>query len=163
MKILFYTYLTVDSEREKKKDLMWISRRNLSAAMDCPWPTVGPNFTKHKSVAAISSLHTPENLSLNSQLPALCPACLCHLVNNYRETLILFFYQQTETGPIDHNWIIWIPHLHKTYQIENTGENFLYKRQLPLCLYGTQFATWIWTPGYSSFCSNKCCISLITV
>lgn len=108
--------------------------------MDCPWPRVGPNFMKNKSVAAVSSLlHTPENLRLNSGFPALCPACLCHHVNNYRETLISFFYQQTETCPFGHNWIIWIPHLHKTDLIENPGENFLHKRQLPLCLSGTQF------------------------
>lgn len=126
------------SSLRRKIHLMWTLRRDLSAEMDSPWLTEGPNFMDNKSLEAICRqgfsriLYPGKSLRLNPWLPALRPAFFCHLVNPCWETLVSSFYQPTDTCVIQselHNFDI--PHLHKTNVIENLGRKFHYNRLLP--------------------------------
>lgn len=94
----------VDSKR--KSSLLCNLRRDLSANMDSPWSTHGPNFINNKSLVSICwqrLLSYPvcqEEPQTELSAPTLFSTCLHHLSNHCKESLVSSFYQWTEPCPI---------------------------------------------------------------
>lgn len=140
--------------QRRKIHLMCTLRSNLSAGVDSPGSTRGPNFMNNKNLAAIcwQGFFT---YSVYSWLPALCPACLNKPSESTtaRKPWFCLSTNGMRLALSNQNYTIWICYLHEWTSLRIWAGTFSIKGSLPFGSVNGNLGCYLnlCLLGYSSF------------